>query len=153
MQRSAAALFAVINDVLDSSRIEAEKMMIRLARGNALKDVIRLLASRKGVRCRSTSARMCRRMSWGTRRGIRQAALNLAGNAVNTDEGSAGIHVRRDTGGITHIAVRDTGPGIVHAGATTGRVQCAGRDWGARDYALYRLREPCSGGGRQRDQP
>jgi signal transduction histidine kinase/DNA-binding response OmpR family regulator len=123
VQNSAKALLAVINDVLDFSRIEAGKTVldpVTFAPHEVLGQALQTLALRaheKGIEL------MCRvepdvpRLLVGDAGRLRQILLNLLGNAVKfTDAGEVLVCARTepetDDGMVLHFEVRDTGIGI-----------------------------------------
>ncbi len=126
VQDSAKALLAIINDVLDFSRIEAGKMVLdpvtfapREVLGQALR-TLALRADQKGIEL------MCRvepdvpRLLVGDATRLRQILLNLLGNAVKFTEAgevlaSACTEPTLDDSMVLHFAVRDTGIGIAPA--------------------------------------
>ncbi len=123
IRSSGKALLALINDILDLSRVEAEKLELV----NADFDLRRLVddvaatvaprAAEKGLRFGVNVARDVPAVLVGDAQRLRQVLFNLVGNAVKfTDRGSVAIEVASralddDRAEIT-IAVRDTGIGI-----------------------------------------
>jgi signal transduction histidine kinase/CheY-like chemotaxis protein len=118
LHRSGESLLAVINDILDLSRIEAGRFELEQApldvRG-VVEDVTLLLtqsAQRKGVqvRCQVDSTIPAKLTGDGHR--LRQVLMNLVGNAVKfTDTGEVVVQVSSD-GRMTRFDVKDTGIGI-----------------------------------------
>jgi signal transduction histidine kinase len=113
-------LLALINDVLDLSKIEAGRMELDLVRfdlSQALENSVTLVrerAARSGVRvsldCDGVG-------EWvGDERKIKQVLLNLLSNAVKFTPGGGRVDVsaRRDNGSV-QISVMDTGAGIAEA--------------------------------------
>jgi signal transduction histidine kinase/CheY-like chemotaxis protein len=122
-QRSGEALLAVVNDILDLSKIEASKLQVESAPFDlraVMEQVAEMLAPKaeaKGIelvlRCGPGVPRHFR----GDSTRIRQVLLNLAGNAVKfTEHGFVLIEADcRKANGQTaemRITVADSGPGI-----------------------------------------
>jgi signal transduction histidine kinase/ActR/RegA family two-component response regulator len=117
VHESAAALLAVLNDVLDLSKIEAGKLdleEIEFDLGEVMRgahQAFTALANKKGL-----SFALDMAAAEGVYRGdptrVRQILYNLLSNAVKfTEQGE--IRVQADRGlGCLRIAVSDTGPGI-----------------------------------------
>jgi len=119
---SGEALLALIEDVLDFSRIEAGKLEIEPASTAIealVEDVIELLAPRaqaKGIEITAhVDGALPRRLRLDGPR-LRQVLINLAGNGIKfTEAGSVSIDVKRvdtDSGPMVAFAVTDTGIGI-----------------------------------------
>ncbi|MFO1426159.1 MAG: histidine kinase dimerization/phospho-acceptor domain-containing protein [Steroidobacteraceae bacterium] len=121
--RSATNLLAVINDILDYSKIEADKLVledIEFDPHEVVEDVGELLGGRAGAKGLELVVRLPQqspgRVSGDAGR-IRQVLTNLVGNAVKfTDSGEVEVTVRwlelasqRPT---LRCEVRDTGPGM-----------------------------------------
>ena len=117
VQNNGKHLLALINDVLDLSKIEAGQLVLTLE-DYALPDVVQsvvtateALASTKGLKMRADVAPGLP-MGRGDARRLSQVLLNLVGNAVKfTDEGEVAIGARAENGSFV-LTVRDTGPGI-----------------------------------------
>jgi PAS domain S-box-containing protein len=121
VQTSARHLLALINDLLDVARIEAEQPALNWERVDCV-DVIhevvaslRIQAEEKGLGL-SVSTPADSLVWLSDRRTLSQIVLNLVGNAIKfTDEGSVRVELARseteDSAGI-RISVTDTGPGI-----------------------------------------
>jgi two-component system CheB/CheR fusion protein len=120
---SSDGLLALINDVLELSKIEA--MQIELERApfalaTCIDDVVnsqRSLAAGRGLRLQSRVAAGVPTTLVGDGRRLRQILLNLVGNAIKfTTAGGVDITTsvveRRDEVVVVDIAVRDTGIGI-----------------------------------------
>lgn len=115
-------LLAIINDILDLSKIEADKMTVEKIETPfvaVLRDVTALLhptAAGKGVVLRTsfTTAIPVRIMSDPTR--LRQILMNMVGNAVKfTESGEIDVRVGlhfRDGSQRLEINIEDTGPGM-----------------------------------------
>lgn len=118
IRRSADALLAVIDDVLDFSRIEARKIVLREERFDPrrpLDDALRLLstgAQRKGLVLTGRALPDVPRRVLGDPDRLRQIFVNLLGNAVKyTDSGSVAARLRATDGGL-RFEVVDTGVGV-----------------------------------------
>jgi signal transduction histidine kinase len=111
-------LLALINDVLDISRIEAGKMPLHLVTFDAAQLVKEVLAEvepllgKAGLEVRSRLGRLPRVRS--DRAKVKQIVLNLVTNAIKfTPQGSVTVQTSwRSRGGRLTIAVTDTGIGI-----------------------------------------
>jgi signal transduction histidine kinase/ActR/RegA family two-component response regulator len=123
---SADLLLTLLNDLLDSAKIESGKLELESAPFSLrrmLDQITRVLAVRASEKgCASTAA--CptrRRMRWsGDRMRLQQVLLNLAGNAIKfTERGEVEMSVRalsQDGEACLEFAVRDTGIGIPPSG-------------------------------------
>ena len=123
VQTSAESLLALVNDVLDVSRIEAGRLLLRprdFHLREAVGDVVRLLSPRAAERNLDLRLRISPDLPenlHGDPVRLRQVLLNLVGNAIRfTRKGSVTITVAPDTWEKTdaalHFEVRDTGAGI-----------------------------------------
>jgi PAS domain S-box-containing protein len=121
--QSAQSLLALINDVLDISRIEAGKLSIERAPldlAALLEEVAQLMrvrAGEKGIRLEVTYPGDAPRAFYGDELRIRQILYNLTGNAVKfTHEGKivlmARIEYQSGSRYAVKVAVKDTGIGI-----------------------------------------
>ena len=121
--RSADVLLAVIDDILDLSKIEAGRLDLEVARFDpraAVEDASEVLApqaSNKGVELVTSVAADAPAMIDGDPGRLRQVLLNLIGNAVKfTDDGEVVVDVALVAGddGTSRLRfeVTDTGPGI-----------------------------------------
>ncbi len=117
---SANSLLALLNDVLDLSRIEAGKLSIDpvpLNPGELVNEVVQLLAvgaNAKGLSMQAECAEGVPELVLGDPVRLRQVLVNLIGNAVKfTESGSIDVRVYTSgDGGQLCFAVRDTGIGI-----------------------------------------
>ncbi|HEX3882274.1 MAG TPA: response regulator [Stellaceae bacterium] len=140
--RAARHLLALINDILDLSKIEANKMEVHLERfqvaelvGDVVKTIEPLAAensNRLVVNCRPGIGSMR-----SDQMRVRQALLNLMSNAVKfTDQGTVTItaepRYERDKAWIT-LAVADTGIGM-----TADQVEKLFRDFSQADASTTR---------------
>jgi signal transduction histidine kinase/DNA-binding response OmpR family regulator len=123
IKSSGEALLLIINDVLDYSKLEAEKLTLKTETFDLerlLHEIITMLtpsASEKGLTLSVDYDLFLPAMLVGDRGRIRQILTNLAGNAVKfTETGHVLIRVvgagREDGQQVLHIAVEDTGIGI-----------------------------------------
>ncbi len=121
--QSAQSLLALINDVLDFSRIEAGKLSIERAPidlSSLLSEVIQLMrvrAEEKGLQLKLDYPVDAPRAFYGDALRIRQILFNLTGNAVkftHTGEVCLEAHIEYTSASrySISIAVRDTGIGI-----------------------------------------
>lgn len=115
-------LLALINDILDLSKIEAGRMSVECVE-TSLPEVLRDVCGILGPRCRGKGvtfevkiASELPAMIRTDPTRLRQILMNLVGNAVKfTEEGSVGVEVRAECTGASSwlvIEVADTGPGI-----------------------------------------
>jgi len=119
---SASALLAIINDILDLSRIEAGRLELHPEPTDLHEivwAVIHLLsprASEKGIALRHTSAPNTPSHFLCDAGRVRQILLNLVGNAVKfTEQGSVAINVElieESDASMLEFRVKDTGIGI-----------------------------------------
>jgi two-component system, sensor histidine kinase len=121
LTRSGRALLALINDLLDYSKVEAGRLSIESEPFDllaALDECVQLAApaaSRKGVRLEHAVAPGVPEWVLGDRLRLQQIVNNLLGNAVKfTDAGSVRLGVRAASvaGGVVVVEVADTGCGI-----------------------------------------
>jgi signal transduction histidine kinase/sensor domain CHASE-containing protein len=124
VQSSARHLLALINDILDISKIEAGQLTLSLETFDirdsitACVSALRPLADRKGLRLHTEIAPGVGPIR-GDRRRIEQILLNLVGNALKfTDQGEVGIAVALHQSQL-QVTVRDTGIGIAARDITT----------------------------------
>ena len=123
IQHSADALIAIINDILDMSKIEAGHLQLESVGfdlANATEEVLELLqprATEKGVELALNFPPSVPHRLLGDPGRIRQVLLNLVGNAIKfTEQGHVSITVEgmevADAMARLQISVRDTGIGI-----------------------------------------
>ena len=123
VRESGAALLALINDLLDYSKIEAGKLSLEKAAFNPnalVQGVAELLspkAADKGVEIVSYVDPQTPSRLYGDEGRLRQVLINLAGNGVKfTDQGGVAIETRLvqmdDQSARLSFIVRDTGIGI-----------------------------------------
>lgn len=117
-QRSAEALLALVNDVLDFARIESGKLDLELSPSNIV-DVCDAVVHLLSSRARSSRTRMASVVNIGMDAcflidagKVRQVLLNLVGNAIKHSENGDVLLVVSKTSGMLRFEVTDTGPGI-----------------------------------------
>jgi two-component system, sensor histidine kinase and response regulator len=118
IQRNGQHLLELINDILDLSKIEADKMTIEkfpcnldLIIGDVL-ELLRTQANKKGVALEKEVESLPATILADQTR-IRQVILNLMSNAVKfTETGSVRLKVRREGDSLVHFDVRDSGIGL-----------------------------------------
>jgi len=120
-RRSAETLMAMIDDVLDFSRIEARKLELepvyfpmRQFMSDTMKSV-GVIAASKGLTLSYFVLPDVPDSVWGDPLRLRQILVNLVGNAIKfTHEGEIAVHVSRAEAKV-RFDVRDTGVGIAPA--------------------------------------
>ena len=119
---SGEALLAIINDILDLSKIEAGRMDFEVAPfslSTTLDAVSSLMAPRvkeKGIHLGIKIDEGLGGYYLGDGLRVRQVLLNLVGNAVKfTESGSVNVHISPGLKGL-HCDVKDTGTGIAVEG-------------------------------------
>ncbi|MCF3652060.1 response regulator [Synoicihabitans lomoniglobus] len=124
IRRSGDHLLALINDILDMSRIEAGKIEITTGEFgpagvmNQVVDMMGLKAREKGLRLEVEIGDELHRPVTGDERHWRQVLVNVVGNAVKfTDQGFVRVAAGRSTDDDAWVRVRieDTGPGVPDA--------------------------------------
>ncbi len=121
-QRCAYSLLALLNDILDLSKIEAGKMMLEQVPFNlrsVIEDCLKshaVKAAQKGIALKLDAAEAHQTGVFGDPLRVRQIVTNLLSNAVKfTDNGSVKVRLStelRDGKVETCIQVSDTGAGI-----------------------------------------
>jgi CheY-like chemotaxis protein len=119
VKSSSEALATLVEDVLDYSKIEADRLELEFA-PFALRplteEVIELLAPRahaKGLEIAAFVAESAARRFIGDRVRLRQILLNLVGNAVKfTESGGVAVEVEAAPHGALTFRISDTGIGI-----------------------------------------
>jgi PAS domain S-box-containing protein len=116
VKNSANHLLGLINDIIDSSKIEAGKMELAVESFDLanlvkeVKDSFAVDAERKGLKLSFTAPEELAIES--DQRRIKQILLNLINNAIKfTDKGEIEVHLE-DKEGKAIIVIRDTGIGI-----------------------------------------
>ena len=119
IQGSGRHLLALINEILDLSRIEANKYPLDL-RPHELADIthgaaatLRVHAARKGIKIEERFAPSLSRLALDER-AITQAVLNLLSNAIKftPQNGQVVVSVGQTAGGGQYVSIIDNGPGI-----------------------------------------
>lgn len=113
---SADHLLALVNDIIDMSKIEADKAEIKIDELDITKvlkeitDSFQITVKEKGIKM---PIRMPKRLKViSDKRRIQQIMMNLVSNAVKfTDEGEIEIKVTEEDG-MVEVSVKDSGPGI-----------------------------------------
>jgi two-component system sensor histidine kinase/response regulator len=118
IHRSGQHLLALINDVLEISRIEAGRVPIESAPFDlpetlmAIEAMVRVRAEAKGLALEARIAPDLPRYVLGDAPRLRQVLINLLGNAVKfTDRGGVSLHVLPQAGAV-RFEVADSGAGI-----------------------------------------
>ncbi len=118
IEKSGNHLLNLINDILDVSRIEANKLVLQpeglLLRGflDDIADIVSLQARQKGLRIHAEFDPALPRAVTGDPKRLRQVLLNLLTNAVKfTESGDIWFRAGRDAG-VLRFEVEDTGVGI-----------------------------------------
>jgi PAS domain S-box-containing protein len=123
VQRSAVSLLALINDILDLSKIEAGKLTLERVAFDVrelLDEVVRMLgvqAEAKAIGLTTSVDRGVPVRAIGDPTRLRQVLVNLVGNAIKfTDRGAVSVQVAVESAGeggaLVHWTVVDTGIGI-----------------------------------------
>jgi signal transduction histidine kinase len=117
LEKSGRHLLALINDVLDLSKIEAGQLTLALSEYSMAEVVQTVLTA---VEALAAEKRLALKVTMlpdlplghGDERRIGQVLLNLVGNAIKfTEVGEVRVEVRASDGAF-RVAVADTGPGI-----------------------------------------
>jgi DNA-binding response OmpR family regulator/anti-sigma regulatory factor (Ser/Thr protein kinase) len=119
LRSAGTSLLSIVDDVLDVAKLESghftpiqEPFDIRML----VESIAELLAPKaedKGLSLAASVDLFMPSLVMGDAPRLRQALINLAGNAVKfTPSGSIGLFVRRNGKGELTISVEDTGPGI-----------------------------------------
>jgi signal transduction histidine kinase/ActR/RegA family two-component response regulator len=119
VRRSGDALLAVINDVLDYSKIEAGRMTVEQidfdlrSVCDEVRAILLAAVAKQGLVMSLSYDATLPRFIKGDPARLRQVLLNLAGNAVKfTERGTVHIEVSRLDGAQVKISVDDSGIGI-----------------------------------------
>ena len=117
--KAADHLGGLLGDILDFSRIEADRIMLEAVGfdpGEVVHEVIDLMtgeARSKGLTLDATLASNLPRWCRGDPLRLRQVLLNLVGNALRyTSRGGVTVRLEAATGDALMFTVEDTGPGI-----------------------------------------
>lgn len=113
-----AHLLALVNDILDLSRIESGRLEFDFSAARVpsllkeLSDVFVVTARERGLSFRINVSDSCPAVTVTDERRLRQVLFNLIGNALKfTMEGEVGVEVSAD-GEWIRFDIADTGPGI-----------------------------------------
>jgi signal transduction histidine kinase/CheY-like chemotaxis protein len=119
IRRNGEHLIAVINDILDLSRVEAGRLELEMGPTRPdliVREVAALMeprAAERGLELRVDVAPSARGTIRSDATRLRQVLINLAANAVKfTESGSVRLAVRADSDRTLRFDVADTGPGI-----------------------------------------
>jgi CheY-like chemotaxis protein/anti-sigma regulatory factor (Ser/Thr protein kinase) len=118
VHKSARSLLHLLNDILDTSKLEHGAVELESI-DFSLTDLIHQLRAEQSIHAQRKQLTLTHDIDPGTGefvRGdphrLRQIVMNLVGNAIKfTERGSVTVQVRREAEAV-HIAVRDTGIGI-----------------------------------------
>jgi CheY-like chemotaxis protein len=113
-------LLAIVNELLEVSRIEAGKMMLTTEPVDvqrAVDDVLDLvgpLAAERGIQLERMPGERIERAALADPMRLKQVLLNLVANAIkyNSEGGSVSVDVLQAAPGTVRIAVTDTGKGM-----------------------------------------
>ncbi len=116
--RSGEHLLALINDVLEMSRIEAGRTVLEESAFdlpgliNSIVDMFRLTAQDKGLQLSCVLGEEVPRYAYADEGKLRQILINLLGNAIKFTQ-VGGVHVEvHSSAGRLIVEVADSGPGI-----------------------------------------
>ncbi|MEO5363306.1 MAG: ATP-binding protein [Magnetococcus sp. DMHC-8] len=119
MQQAGQVLLALINDILDLSKIEAGQLLLEQAQFDpallvtGTVDMMRVRATDKGLAMTCQLAADLPGVCLGDAQRVQQVLLNLLGNAIKfTQQGGVTVRVQRDPQQALLIEVQDTGIGI-----------------------------------------
>lgn len=123
VKSSADAMLSLVDEILDMSRIEADKVVLQ-AKAFDLADLVEGVAELLAPRAQAKGLDLAVRVTAdtpaqliGDAARLRQILLNLAGNAIKfTETGGVGLRVDRADDGV-RFRVVDTGPGFAEADA------------------------------------
>jgi CheY-like chemotaxis protein len=113
-------LLAIVNELLEVSRIEAGKMMLMtepVDTQRAVDDVLDLvapLAAERGISLERIRGKPVERSALADPMRLKQVLINLVANAIkyNSEGGSVTLDVQESGDGMVRIAVTDTGKGM-----------------------------------------
>ncbi len=118
IHQSAEHLLTLINDILDLSKIEADRIELQLTDIDlrdfleTICNMLRVRATQKKIAFHEHLADNLPRVVRADEKRLRQILINLLGNAVKfTDRGGVGFHVSR-SGAKIRFSIEDTGIGI-----------------------------------------
>ncbi len=124
--KSGEHLLSLINDILDLSKIEANKMTVDTS-GFSLEELLENITSMFALRCEEKGLAFHKigidqgfPHVLGDEKKITQTLINLLGNAVKfTDAGTITLEVRSEDKNHYHFSVKDTGAGIAASALKT----------------------------------
>jgi signal transduction histidine kinase/ActR/RegA family two-component response regulator len=113
-------LLAIVNELLEVSRIEAGKMMLMtepVDTERAVDDVLALVAplgTERGIKLERVPGKGVERAALADPMRLKQVLLNLIANAIkyNSEGGSVSLEVQQATPATVRISVTDTGKGM-----------------------------------------
>jgi signal transduction histidine kinase/CheY-like chemotaxis protein len=113
-------LLAIVNELLEVSRIEAGKMMLMTEPVDAERavddvlDLVEPLATERGIRLERVPGTRIERAALADPMRLKQVLLNLVANAIkyNSEGGSVSLEVQQAAADTVQIAVSDTGKGM-----------------------------------------
>ena len=130
VRESAQSLLALLNDILDLSKVEARRLELHAFCFSPRRliqevcDAFRVQADEKGLTLRQHVVEAVPTYLLGDGDRLRQVITNLVGNAVKfTERGGVDIHADWQIDGEEaplHVVVADTVKGVVRAGAACG---------------------------------
>jgi len=119
IRESGEGLLAILNDILDLSRVEAGKLELEsidfdlVAVAASAEQTFAPLAKAKGVRLALSATDAARGVYRGDPTRVRQILHNLISNALKfTEAGEIALHLARTVDGAVRITVSDSGVGI-----------------------------------------
>jgi signal transduction histidine kinase/ActR/RegA family two-component response regulator len=120
IQRASRHMLALVDDVLDISRIEAGKLQMSLESVSVAEvidgalDLTRPLAARHQVELHGTAQDARSRHVRADHQRLKQVVINLLSNAIKYNRPGGAVRIESEAGGpdMTRIAVTDDGPGI-----------------------------------------
>ncbi|ABK44730.1 PAS/PAC sensor hybrid histidine kinase [Magnetococcus marinus MC-1] len=117
--RAGDALMIIINDILDLSKIEADRLELELVETDLdnlmanLGDMLTLRAQEKGVKLSLLREEQLSPYRWCDQVRLRQILVNLIGNAIKfTHQGSIEVKLSKGPGNRIRFSVSDSGIGI-----------------------------------------
>jgi signal transduction histidine kinase/ActR/RegA family two-component response regulator len=121
IRQSGESLLAILNDVLDLSKVEAGKLALEHARfdvgalAQSAQATFSAIAEAKGLTFDLTIDPAAQGVYEGDQVRVRQILWNLVSNALKfTERGGVSVRVRRGKGGLA-ISVLDSGIGLTHS--------------------------------------
>ncbi len=119
IDNSAKMLLAIINDILDVSKMESEKLIIDKHNFNVYKmlktsmDLVRFSAKEKGLKITLDYPKELPKRLYGDSLRISQVLTNLLSNAVKfTNQGEVALYINRVNSKRFRFEVKDTGRGL-----------------------------------------